>query len=602
MKKLIRRILAVLLVLLLAAALPLVAVNVSEAGKAYIAHEESNYSWGLPLRVYDTDTHTYIKNIQVARMYNYRGNQRDMALSPSGDRAYIALNDPYRSSVAVVDTASDSLIKRIFLPMRHNFYSIDISPSGDLAYLFASNYNYSGYLFVMDLNTSQIIISVPLGGGAYWGRVRVSPDGNLIFLAKRTTLMILDSSTFQTLNSIGLGGSNTGDLVISPDGKKAYASSINYLNANAHLFEIDTETLAVVNSMSTASGFQGIDVSPSGEIVYATTRYSGKLFVIDATTFEIIKVVENVTSRSSGSLAFLNRVKFSPDGSFAYISTRSGGSFGVVVDTSTHEPYATFPGKGGVIAFIPDNAAPTANAGVDISLECTSTDGTAVVLDGSASTDPDGDTLAYTWTGSFGTASGISPTVIVPFGTSLITLTVDDGNGGTAIDDVVVTVADTTAPITSATLSGTLMSNGWYLGDVLVEVSATDTCSGVARITYTLDGALTIANGDYASATVTATGTHSVVYSATDNEGNTSADASMSMELFTADSDGLVALISTMVGEGLIAPQMENSLVKQAGNGSYNALANHIKAQTGKKIDPEASALLLAAIESITGH
>ena len=250
----------------------------------------------------------------------------------------------------------------------------------------------------------------------------------------------------------------------------------------------------------------------------------------------------------------------------------------------------------------PPNRPPVACADVDRTEECTRPDGALVVLDGLCSTDPDGDTISYTWTGTFGTVYGATPSVTLPLGKHTIALTVDDGKGGTATDDMVVTVADTTAPSASATLSGTLLSNGWYQGDVLVEISATDTCSVVARITYTLDGALTVASGDYASETVTATGTHSVAYSATDNEGNSSADASLSIELFTADSDGLTALISNLVAGGLIAPQMENSLVKQAGNGSYNALANHIEAQTGKKIDPEASALLLEAIENITGN
>ncbi len=248
------------------------------------------------------------------------------------------------------------------------------------------------------------------------------------------------------------------------------------------------------------------------------------------------------------------------------------------------------------------NEAPVADAGADQTAECSGPAGSSITLDGSGSTDPDGDALTYTWSGSFGSATGETAAVALPLGTYTITLTVDDGNGGIATDDVVVTVADTTAPDVSATLSGALLTNGWYLGDVLVEISATDTCSGVDRITYTLDGALTVASGSYASETVTSTGTHTGLYSATDNEGNSSAEASLSMELFTADSDGLVALISKLVSEGSIAPQMENSLVKQAGNGSYKALVNHIEAQTGKKIDPEASALLLEAIGNITDN
>ncbi|HEY8171155.1 MAG TPA: PKD domain-containing protein [Candidatus Limnocylindria bacterium] len=89
------------------------------------------------------------------------------------------------------------------------------------------------------------------------------------------------------------------------------------------------------------------------------------------------------------------------------------------------------------------NEPPSADAGADATLTETS-GGTSVTLDGSASTDPDGDVLTYTWTGPFdgGTATGVSPAVVFPGpGTYEVTLTVDDGNGGTATDTIQITVA-----------------------------------------------------------------------------------------------------------------------------------------------------------------
>ncbi len=89
------------------------------------------------------------------------------------------------------------------------------------------------------------------------------------------------------------------------------------------------------------------------------------------------------------------------------------------------------------------NEPPTADAGADATVSETS-GGTSVTLDGSASSDPDGDVLTYTWTGPFdgGTATGMNPTVVFPGpGTYEVTLTVDDGNGGTATDTIQITVA-----------------------------------------------------------------------------------------------------------------------------------------------------------------
>jgi hypothetical protein len=56
-----------------------------------------------------------------------------------------------------------------------------------------------------------------------------------------------------------------------------------------------------------------------------------------------------------------------------------------------------------------------------------SVEGSQVTLDGSGSYSPTGDPLTYTWTGPFGTAVGVHPTVLMPPGTSEVTLTVSDG-------------------------------------------------------------------------------------------------------------------------------------------------------------------------------
>lgn len=91
------------------------------------------------------------------------------------------------------------------------------------------------------------------------------------------------------------------------------------------------------------------------------------------------------------------------------------------------------------------NQDPTANAGADQSIECASPGSTPVALDGSGSSDPDaGQTLRYTWTWSIGgqdfSADGVSPNINLPLGTHTITLTVNDGNGGTASDTVQISI------------------------------------------------------------------------------------------------------------------------------------------------------------------
>jgi hypothetical protein len=126
------------------------------------------------------------------------------------------------------------------------------------------------------------------------------------------------------------------------------------------------------------------------------------------------------------------------------------------------------------------NTPPVANAGADQTVECTSDTGTSVTLNGSASFDPDGDPLMYSWTDALNNeiATGPTPAVTLPLGTHILTLTVDDGQGGTDTDTVEITVQDTTAPTISKVGASpdTLWSPNHKMVPVAVSVSATDVC------------------------------------------------------------------------------------------------------------------------------
>ena len=121
---------------------------------------------------------------------------------------------------------------------------------------------------------------------------------------------------------------------------------------------------------------------------------------------------------------------------------------------------------------------PLANAGNDQTLVCDQKCQAAVSLDGRGSSHPGGETLEFTWTGSFGTATGPTPTVTLPKGTHEITLTVNDENGGVASDTVVITISDKIAPVfvnLTATPSSLLKANHQMV-PVRVSVTATDNC------------------------------------------------------------------------------------------------------------------------------
>ncbi|MBI2896101.1 MAG: hypothetical protein HYY06_21265 [Deltaproteobacteria bacterium] len=91
-----------------------------------------------------------------------------------------------------------------------------------------------------------------------------------------------------------------------------------------------------------------------------------------------------------------------------------------------------------------DDSAPHANAGPSRRAQA----GAAVQLDGSASRDPDGDDLGFSWTvvdgdATLAGADGPRPTVTLgSAGSAVVELIVDDGRGGKGIDRVVIRAGD----------------------------------------------------------------------------------------------------------------------------------------------------------------
>jgi len=99
------------------------------------------------------------------------------------------------------------------------------------------------------------------------------------------------------------------------------------------------------------------------------------------------------------------------------------------------------------------NQPPSANAGADQVVECSSHSGCSFTLNGSGSTDPDHDALSYVWKDGSGNVVGnaASVTLTRPLGTFTLTVTDPFNQSSTATTHV--TVRDTTPPVLSVAMS-----------------------------------------------------------------------------------------------------------------------------------------------------
>jgi hypothetical protein len=170
---------------------------------------------------------------------------------------------------------------------------------------------------------------------------------------------------------------------------------------------------------------------------------------------------------------------------------------------------------------VTNNQPPIANAGPDQTVEQTGPEGANVTLDGTDSNDPNNDTLTYVWNWTGGSATGANPTVMLPAGTTNITLTVDDGEFN-ATDTVTITVVDTEPPYVNAGEDMTVEATSPSGSEVMLHGEATDDVDMDLEYVWS-EGADVL--GTDANLTVTLSlGTHVLTFNATDDSGNTGTD------------------------------------------------------------------------------
>jgi len=294
----------------------------------------------------------------------------------------------------------------------------------------------------------------------------------------------------------------------------------------------DLEAIAAATGALAPSG--GIDINgdgiidiPEGEPLVATIGYSGQgiagairslveaavvLPIADAGGPYTGEVGQTVVFDGSGSFdadgwIVLYEWDFESDGVFDFSSAEPTTEYAYPMEFSGLVTLRVTDDDGNVGTDVspvevspPTNLAPVADAGADQIVEQTSPAGAEVTLDGSGSYDPDLGPmpLTYSWSWAGGVASGISPTVLLPPGTTEVTLTVSDGELNDT-DTVEVTVVDTIAP------EITMLNppSGWALQDgVTFKARAADAGAGVDYMTFSIredDGASgwIIGSGEY---------------------------------------------------------------------------------------------------------
>lgn len=277
-----------------------------------------------------------------------------------------------------------------------------------------------------------------------FGLTATDPDGNPL------TYSASDLPAGATLDP------NTGAFRWTPDYAQAGAYLVRFAVSDSRASDVETVTLTVINinrpPTLASVGPQSVDENQPLTFTLIATDPDGELLTF-ATTTEL--------PPGSRFDPVTRTFQWTPD-------YRQAGVYAIGFSVSDGQLSA----NGEVIITVHNvNRAPKAQAGPDQRLTATSAAGITITLDGTASVDPDGDALTYTWGGLFGTVDDPTPTVNLPAGVHVITLTVQDPFGATG-------VATLTIHVSSFALTVTPVSQGVKPGQSAVYAVAVDGIEG----------------------------------------------------------------------------------------------------------------------------
>lgn len=257
-------------------------------------------------------------------------------------------------SVSVIDTATNLVTATVPLP--ETVTGIAASPDGKRVYVANSR-----HAFAIDTATHGIVATLTVGAGlGEYAGVAVNPAGTRVYVTSSWRMnpgevKVIDTTTDQVIASVAVGNTPAG-VAVSPSGALVYVAnmfsdSVSVIDAasNTVVASID---LSLDSPCSLVSTPFGLALNPAGTRLYVANQNcinhedsNWYITVIDATTNAVVAHVATGTEFNPRGIAV------SRDGARAYVSN------GAVIDTTTHQVIATFPGSSlGGVALTPDDS------------------------------------------------------------------------------------------------------------------------------------------------------------------------------------------------------------------------------------------------------
>jgi YVTN family beta-propeller protein len=255
-------------------------------------------------------------------------------VAQSGQTTLLALSKKDHT-LAIVDPVSLKVLGRV--PVGPDPHEVVASTDGKIAYVTNLGGGQSYEINVIDLVAQKPLPNIdirPLMGphGAMFsnGKVWFSAEG-----AKAVGR--LDPISGRVDWSMGTGQDRTHMIYVTKDEKDIYTT-----NVSSGTVSILTDTLLpapfpgaqphrdwVQTVVQVSKGIEGFDVLPSGQQLWTASSDDGTISVIDLKTKKVISLID---AKAIGA----NRLKFTPDGKLALVSSLRNGDL-IIIDVASQK-------------------------------------------------------------------------------------------------------------------------------------------------------------------------------------------------------------------------------------------------------------------------
>jgi YVTN family beta-propeller protein len=236
------------------------------------------------------------------------------------------------NTLAIIDAATLKILGTA--PTGPDPHEVVASADGKLAYI--TNYNagngFANSLSVVDLVARTALPPIDLGALARPHGITLS-DGKIYFSAEGAKVVArYDPATRRVDWVIGTGQDRTHMVIVSSDRKLIFTTNV----ASATVSILEERAVGrrggtdwYVTTIPVGAGAEGYDLSPDGRELWVANAQAGTVSVIDVAAKKVAETL-TVAFRSA------NRLKFTPDGKYAFISDL-GGTDVIVMDAATRK-------------------------------------------------------------------------------------------------------------------------------------------------------------------------------------------------------------------------------------------------------------------------